>query len=63
MAQTFSVIGLALCKELELAKSVLVPNEFLDVFDLMAKKYDLAPQGGAFAYDDLGNFSGQYFYI
>ena len=63
MARTFSVIGLALCKELELAKSVLVPNEFLDVFDLMAKKYDLAPQGGALAFDDCGKVTGQYFYL
>lgn len=63
MARTFSVIGLALCKELELAKSVYVPKAFLDAFDIVAKKNDLAPQGGAFAYDDLGNFSGQYFYI
>lgn len=63
MSRTFSVIGLALCKELELAKSVYVPKAFMDVFDLMAKKYGLAPQGGAFAYDDLGKVTGQYFYI
>ncbi len=63
MSRTFSVIGLALCKELEMAKSVYVPKAFLDVFNLMAKKYDLAPQGGAFAYDDLGHVTGQYFYL
>lgn len=56
-------ICLLLCRELELAKRVYVPKAFLDAFKIVAKKNDLAPQGGAFAYDDLGNFSGQYFYL
>lgn len=52
-----------MCRELELAKSVYVPKAFMDAFDIVAKKNDLAPQGGAFAFDDCGKVTGQYFYL